>query len=808
MQPQALENYGGTMTSARMPTREPGLFDLGVERRDECAANATGLRAILPANHTGDRFGDRRPTVPIVVVAYWVMGLLLVGYIVMLMLHPQGRSWSFVQNWGVDGFEVVAGGLCLARAVVGGSRRSVALILGVGLLAWALGDVIWTLETRNGGNPPTPSLADGFYLVFYPLAYVAVIRLMRMEVRRLPLAKWLDGAVAGLGAAAVCAAFAFDTILHAIGGPPAALATNLAYPIGDLILLALVIGALAMLPTWRSAQWLILALGCAVDAVGDTIYLFQSSAGTYHVGTLLDATWPTAILLTSLAVWQPSVASKRPEADVAPRFVLPVIAAGCGLAVLLQAALSHVGRVAVALAVATLFAVLVRSLLSFRDLRLLTETSAQQALTDELTGLGNRRKLMRVLDGSFSNRGTAVDRNHLALLLIDLDHFKEINDSFGHAVGDQILTMLGPRLQSALRATDVLTRIGGDEFGIVLSDADARYATTIAERLTTQLEQPFTLDIASLHVSASVGIALSPEHARDGAELLRCADVAMYRAKAARSSFDVYDAALDEGRSRIQLMEQLRTAIGTRALELFYQPQFDLRTDEMVAVEALLRWRHSELGIISPDDFIPLAEEAGLMRPLTDFVVDSALAQCASWRASGHDISVSVNLSATNLLDVGLPGRIDSLLAKHRLESGSLVLEVTETTMMADRERSREVIQHLRSLGLTVSIDDFGTGFSSLAYLSNLAVGELKIDRSLLEPPTVADDRRNEAIVRATIDLGHSLGLRVVAEGIETPGAYELLASLGCDRAQGYFMGRPLPAEQLVFSPVAPRLVS
>ena len=273
----------------------------------------------------------------------------------------------------------------------------------------------------------------------------------------------------------------------------------------------------------------------------------------------------------------------------------------------------------------------------------------------------------------------------------------------------------------------------------------------------------------------------------------------MYRAKVSRRPFDVYEQAADDGLSRMQRIHQLRQAIEARTLELRFQPQFDLRTGEVPAVEALLRWPHPELGLIRPTEFLPLAEEAGLIKPLTDLVLDSALAECAGWHAAGHAVAVSVNLSTTSLLDVELPNRIRFLLARNRLGAEALILEITETTLMADRLRARQVVQRLHDLGLTVSIDDFGTGFSSLAYVSDLAVGELKIDRELIRGIASADNQKGAAVVRATIELGHSLGLRVVAEGVEDADTYEALVSLGCDLAQGFFLGEPKSADQLSF---------
>jgi diguanylate cyclase (GGDEF)-like protein len=740
---------------------------------------------------------DSAPAGRAFLIAYSVLGALLAAYIVMLLVRVDTPWSALVNNWGVDAFELAAAGLCIARAVVGGPLRSGALVLGVGLLAWTTGDLLWSVETIGGGNPATPSPADIFYLLFYPLACVAIVLLMRTQVGRLPLTAWLDGVMTGLGAAAVVAAFAFDRIARDVSGPPLTVATLFAYPVADLVLLAVVVGALAMLPTWRNAMWLILALGCALDAVGDTIYLFQASADTYTVGTILDATWPAAIFLTSLAMWQRSAVPSRPV--LTSRFVLPAVGATCGLLVLFRGSLNHVSRVALGLAAVTLVVVVVRLLLSFRDLTALNESRRRQALTDELTGLGNRRYLMGVLEDYFAGPATGDEAPRLALLLIDLNHFKEINDSFGHPVGDEILMSLGPRIQGILRSSDVLARLGGDEFGVVLTDGDVDYATTVAERITAQLEESFNLDVASLYLSASVGIAVAPDHAHSSAELFRCADVSMYRAKVARRPFDVYEQGADDGLNRMQRIDQLRQAIDADTLELRFQPQFDLHTGEVPAVEALLRWPHPELGLIRPSEFLPLAEEAGLIKPLTDLVLESALAQCARWHAEGHDVAVSVNLSTTSLLDVALPNRIRFLLARHRLGAAALILEITETTLMADRSRARQVVQRLHDLGLTVSIDDFGTGFSSLAYVSDLAVGELKIDRELISGLVSANSHKAETVVRTTIELGHSLGLRVVAEGVEDAATYEALVVLGCDLAQGYYLGEPTPAENLSF---------
>ncbi len=738
-----------------------------------------------------------RPTVKVI---YGFMGLLLIAYALALLVHPRGSLWTFADNWGVDGFEFAAASLCIVAALVGYIGQPAGLMLGGSLLVWSLGDLFWSIETLGGADPSTPSLADLFYLAFYPLAYIALVQLVRMEVRRIPLAQWLDGVVAGLGVSAICAAIAFDSVLSSVHGPPAALATNLAYPIGDLVLLALVVGALTMLPTWRNARWIALAFGCAIASIGDIVFLLQSSTGTYQVGTLLDLSWPAAMFLLSLAAWQPASMAQPGIRATMSSNMLPVLATGSGLAILLRAALGHVDRVAVILAVVTIFAALIRSMISFGELGRLTARSSRQALTDDLTGLGNRRQFVSSLESVLLVHGDGYGQQRAAILLIDVDSFKEVNDSFGHHFGDRILVLLGQRLIETLPGEGVLCRVGGDEFGVILIGADAHEAATVAERITWQLEPAFDLDGASLHIRASIGIALAPDHAADSSELLRCADVAMYGAKRAHIPWVVYQPAADDTSRRLRLSEDLRSAVSDHELQLHYQPQYDLRSGRVIGVEALLRWHHSELGAVSPEEIVARAEHAGLMPLLTDFVLESSLIQCAKWRSAGHILTVSVNLSTTNLLDVGLPDRIRGLLAKHRLPADALVLEVTETTLMADAERSRDVVRRLREMGHVVSLDDFGTGFSSLAYLGGLAVDEIKIDRSLLQPPHPADRSKNEAIIRAMIDLGHTLGLRIVAEGIETDDVYAYLTDLGCDSGQGYLMSRPLPADELDLS--------
>jgi diguanylate cyclase len=404
-----------------------------------------------------------------------------------------------------------------------------------------------------------------------------------------------------------------------------------------------------------------------------------------------------------------------------------------------------------------------------------------------------------VLDSFFAELAdSSIRQRRLAFLYVDLDRFKEINDSFGHPAGDELLRQIGERFRAPLRPSDALVRLGGDEFAAVLMDADADDATTIARGLTAALDEPFDLNAVSVRLGASIGIARAPSDATDADGLVACADVAMYRAKLRGEAFALYQPDFDDSGSLLQLAEELRRAVSGGELVLHYQPQLDLKTGERRSVEALLRWPHPRLGLIAPLKFLPLAEQAGLMGELTRSVLDRSLAECAAWRERGGTMAVSVNISATNLIDAGFAGTVRELLERHGLPAEALVLEITETSIIEEFERAKLAVEDLSALGVVVSIDDFGTGFTSLSYLSSLAVGELKLDRTFITRLTAGGNERDLQLVRSTVDLGHALGMRVVAEGIEDGVTLELVRELGCDIAQGYFIGEPRPVEALL----------
>jgi diguanylate cyclase (GGDEF)-like protein len=420
-----------------------------------------------------------------------------------------------------------------------------------------------------------------------------------------------------------------------------------------------------------------------------------------------------------------------------------------------------------------------------------------QALHDALTGLPNR-----VMLRDRGERAITTARRHggnVGLLLIDLDRFKDINDTLGHHQGDALLRAVATRLASVLRASDSVARLGGDEFAVLLPDlrVSDRAAATVAQKLLDALRQPFMVDELALEVDASIGIAVSTDHQADVDTLLQRADVAMYVAKQTHAGAVEYASELDVNSTRrLALLADLRRAIEQRTLAVHYQPKVDLASGEVQGVEALVRWDHPQFGPIPPTEFIPLAEGTALIHSLTTLVLETALRQQRDWKAGGHDLSVAVNLSARSLLDVDFPERVSALLTTHGVNPARLVLEITESTLMTDPARAQRVLRALDALGVRISIDDFGTGYSSLARLKELPVHELKIDRAFVTSmQTIHSDA---VIVRSTIDLARNLGLAVVAEGVEDRSVLNELSDLGCDAAQGYYLSRPVPAAEFL----------
>jgi diguanylate cyclase (GGDEF)-like protein/PAS domain S-box-containing protein len=415
-----------------------------------------------------------------------------------------------------------------------------------------------------------------------------------------------------------------------------------------------------------------------------------------------------------------------------------------------------------------------------------------QALHDALTGLPNRVLLYDRMRYAIqvAQRSPCV----VTLMMLDLNRFKDVNDSFGHAAGDAVLKEIALRVKDELRESDTVARLGGDEFAILLPDTGPEDAVVLCDKILERIRQPYLTDGHQMMVGGSIGLATYPTHGTDADSLLRCADVAMYSAKSTMAGYAIYASEIDlhDPRSLV-LLADLHDAIESDTLELHYQPQVDLDSGSVNSVEALVRWNHPTRGNVSPAQFVPLAERTDIIRSLTIWVLRTAIAQCQAWRASGKNLRVSVNISTWNLNDPSLPDTVASLLAEHDVPPSCLKLEITETAVMADPHRAISVLKRIAAIGVGLSIDDFGTGNTSLAYLRRMPVDEIKIDGSFVQ--RMAADEGDAALVRSVIELGHNLHLTVVAEGVEDLDTLEILRAHHCDQSQGYFLGQPMSRE-------------
>ena len=429
-----------------------------------------------------------------------------------------------------------------------------------------------------------------------------------------------------------------------------------------------------------------------------------------------------------------------------------------------------------------------------------TETKRQtaalqhQALHDALTELPNRT----LLSDRIRQAVLMAQRSHqsFALLVMDLDRFKEVNDTLGHQYGDRLLQQVARRMREVLRESDTIARLGGDEFAVLLPATNADQAAHIATKLLKSVDNPFEVDGQILHVGASIGITLFPQHGDDEVTLLQRADVAMYVAKRNHHGYDLYDPTTDQHSLRnLALLGQLRSGIDRNELVLYFQPKVAIDTRRICGVEALVRWQHPEHGLMQPDEFVPLAEQTGLIGPLSQWVLMAGLEQCRRHSAGKGAVEIAINMSARNLQDPNFSERVGALVSE-ACSDATVRFEITETAVMADPVRALDALNALHAMGVKLSIDDFGTGYSSLAHLKQMPVDELKIDKSFIR--SMVHDENDAVIVRSIIDLAHNIGLHVVAEGVEDQRTYDMLQALGCDAVQGNYMCGPLPAEDLM----------
>lgn len=691
---------------------------------------------------------------------------------------------------------VVAAGLIALRAYRVPADRLAWALIAAGMASSAVGDVVYALWVPNGRSP---SVADPEYLAYYPFVYAGLLLLMRARLKRLPMPIQLDSFICALTLAAVAAALTAGPIRAAAIRSPATVWVGLAYPWSDLVLLALAAGMLPILGWRNEIRWALLVAGLVLFAVSDAAYLFQSSAGVYRAGSLLDAGWAASSLLIAMASWARSSSITPPSRGRCGPYITPVVAAIVALGVIV---LAHHSRLAATLAALSLVVATGRFALTFRNAGLL-QTNDRHAMIDELTALPNRRSLATALTGlpvsppTGSRSMPTRARARRALLLLSLSDFHEITDSIGSQFGDELLCHIANRLAGCVRRDDLLARVGEDQFAVLLSDgANLTAASASAGRLLEALSEPIALDPITVQVDARIAIALCPDHCDSPQDLLSRAEITMAHAKSARSKIAVYDSSLEVHRDNDpSLIEELRTALfDTDELRLHYQPKIDGRDGSVHSVEAVLRWQHPTRGTLLPEEFLSVAERAGLMRKISNRTLSMALAQVRSWRDEGMPLTVAVNLSTTNLLDIELVGTVERLLANHDLPAEALILEITESALV-DSVRSRNTVAALQGLGIRISLDDYGTGWSSLARLQEVSVDELKLDRIFVS--RLAHDARSVAIVRSTVALASNLGADLVAEGVENEATLNALRRYGCNITQGFVHSPPLPPDDL-----------
>ena len=725
-----------------------------------------------------------RVTAVVLLLAAVYAALLLPG------IRPRPGYVAWIDGWlnaVVDVGVIVALGV---RALIDRRQRTAWMLLCAGLVVSFAASIAYYAHYQHLEQSPAVSWSDVGWLAFYPLLYAGLVLLLRSRVSRLLRSLWLDGLVAGLTAAAVAVA-----LLGGASGPFAGASTTgliIFYPVADLILLALSAAAVVILGRATGRVWWLLVAAFISFVVTDAIYAAMVVDDAYAPGGPLDLGW----LAARLGLMAAACVSARPGSQPLPLqsagvnvLTVPGACLVLVLGVLFFGTRVEVPALAASLAIAAGIAVLARTLLTFREVRDLAE-ARRQARTDELTGLANRRHFYDALHRACAS----LDRRPCAVILVDLDHFKEINDGFGHQVGDRLLHLVGERLSGFTRADDVVARLGGDEYALLVQSPSEDHAIRTAQRAWERLRAPFTLGPATVTAAASVGVACGPLHGNTADELMAMADVAMYAAKRAGLGVAGYDEARDGGDlHRLERVASLREGIRRGQLENYYQPQVDLISSRVTGVEALVRWHHPAEGVLLPMEFVPLAESSGLMGELTVAVLGAALSQQRRWHAGGIPLRMSVNVSASALLDSQFLPKVFSMLAGHGTQPGELVIELTEELLLDNREPGVHVLTQLREAGVLVSIDDYGTGYSSLAYLKDLPATELKLDRSFVADLTSSTE--SAAIVESTVHLAHALGLEIVAEGVEDPATLDALRTAGCDLVQGYLLGRPVPAE-------------
>jgi diguanylate cyclase (GGDEF)-like protein len=674
--------------------------------------------------------------------------------------------------------------------------RGAWIAIATGIALYDAGNLIYLWHDQNLNPIPSPAPSDAAYLAAYVCLAVGVAMLTQRNFGVVAISTRLDGAITGLAIGAVAGMVWFDRVLS-VSGRPLQVVVGMAYPLMDLVILVLLFSALAPLHYRLNRSTLLLMIGMTFFVVGDVVYLNQVAAGTYVQGTLLDTSWVFGIWFMGLAAWprEDRRAVPRVGDSAVPTGIthIPIIFGALSVLVLVASLFHDTPRVASLMALGALSLVIARMATTLGAVRDAEKRNFSAARIDELTGLSNRRAFFEDGEACFADRR---EDQRLGVIVIDLDGFKEINDTLGHAAGDELLRIVSKRFASLAFGRGQIARIGGDEFAGIFEIDSVPEIIAIAQGTAAIFSDPLSIEGMTVRVGGSIGVALCPDHGITQGDLLRCADVAMYEAKGEHMPIRLYRPEDDvHTRDRLALIDDLRTTAWDRDLVMHFQPTLDVRSGELLGVEALVRWRHPTFGLLYPADFVPLCERIGMIQTLTRRVIELAVTELARLDRDGQSLQMSVNISRLDLLDDELPGYIDVVLAQHRVAPERLTLEVTETAISKDPSHASSSIVRLRESGLRISIDDFGVGYSSLSQLLELPVDELKIDKSFVLALGV--DARARAVVTATIELARALGLTVVAEGIESSTSLRAVTELGVDVAQGYFVACPYTSAQL-----------
>jgi diguanylate cyclase (GGDEF)-like protein len=772
-------------------------------------------------------------------LAIILSGVILLGSVLYIFLVADQNARSILLDVISPLAELAASVVLFVaakRSAAHSKRLGIAwFTIGLAVLFYALGDSSWALLELLLKEPPFPSIADFFYLVYYPVFLVGIFLLpSRPETTAVRINKVIDITI--VMAAATLGYWNFvigPTILSAVDYPFSIQAILLAYPVGDLVVLWALLLILYNHPDEENnIPILLLAAGLLGMIVADTLYCYQSLLGTYTSGGYIDIGWLLSSLLIGLAGTYQLVSLNVGNVEFSPQLnnpfrnririislIMPYIWLVAAYILLMRREVLSLPMDFQSLSMGVggiITLVLVRQVITLfdnqklnnqlqainKDLNIeITERKrvevqlSYDALHDTMTGLPNRALFLDRLEHAIETIRRHPEFSY-AILFVDLDHFKVVNDSLGHLAGDKLLIMVGKRLEQALRSSDTVARFGGDEFGILMEIAEPENSVQlVSQKIQTALKPAFTVETRQVHITASIGIVMNMAGYTFAEEILRDADIAMYRAKeSGRNHSEIFDVDMrKQAHTRLELENEMRTGLENREFHLYYQPIIYLESNRLVGFEALIRWFHPKRGLLLPDQFLPIAEECGLIQPISDWVLEEACRQLQAWQkqfTSTKDICVSVNISSKYFATPNFVEKIIAALKASNLQVGSLILEITEGVLIDHYAEANAIFTRLQELGVQLQIDDFGTGYSGLEYLQHFPVDAIKIDRSFVYG--LGKGEKSPKLVRAIVSMARELGMEIIAEGIENDAQLAELKNILCGYGQGYLLSKPL----------------